>query len=159
MPKGITYVLGKDCKLFIDEEEIPGVADVAIRESTTEVDATSYGAVWPATAWVSRGYEIMISMPDIEAAKKLNKKRDFWWERKSVVTGPSGPVERVFRLPEIHSVRLEGGLEDIAEMFTIHQIDADQSLDGVVVPRFSLRQWGGTFDEMDIFFGEWKKVN
>jgi len=154
VPQGITYVLGKDCKLFIDEQEIPGVADIAIRESTTEIDATGYGQWHSSTAVIARGLELMISMPDIEAARALNGLKNWPVEATSIVTGPDGPAVGTFFLPRLNAVRLEGGLEEITGMFTIHQVDSDQTLDGAVVPRFSLRNWGagllgGNAEEVD----------
>ena len=143
MPQGITYVLGKDCKLFIEEEEIHGVDDVSVREVTTEIDATGYRRWAPSTVVISRGYEIMLSMPDIEAAKELNKRRVIEVTGPSNVTGVYEPVGGyIFTLPQVFRIRLEGGLEDIEEWFTIHGVDADQSLDGAVIPRFHLRSWG-----------------
>jgi hypothetical protein len=147
VPQGITYVLGKDCKLFIDEEEIPGVADIAIRESTTDVDATGYGQRVSSTAVIARGLELMISMPDIEAARSLNRLKSLSIEATSIATQPTGPAVGTFFLPQLIRIRLEGGLREVTGMFTIHQIDYDEMLDGAVVPRFSLRLWGGDAKE------------
>ena len=144
MPKGIEYVLGKDCKLFIDDEEIPGVSDVTVREVTSDIDVSQYRQNVSATAVVVWGREITLAVPDIEAAKKLNNLRI------AEITGPSilppqnadPPQINTFYLPQIVPVRLEGGLKDFSGNYTIHEVEHDQPLDGAVIPRFVMRRWG-----------------
>ena len=131
MPAAITYVLGKDCVLTIEGKEVKGVSDVGVRETTTEVDATGFNDYAASTAVVGRTYEIMLSVPDIKTARTLFDSR---WKRGTV--GKS-----VFYLPQILDVQLNGGLFSIDGLFTIHEVDGDEMLDGAVIPRFSLREW------------------
>lgn len=123
------YHLGRECKLFIEGEEITGAADVSIRELVTEVDATSFNAPITATAVVMRTYEISFSCPEMTQAKNIRDLR----ERK----------DGHFYLPQIVDVTLEGGHSELTTRnFTIHEIESDEPLDGVVVPRFLLKEWG-----------------
>jgi hypothetical protein len=131
MPAAITYVLGKDCVLTIDDVEIKGVSDVSVRETTTEIDASGFNGYGASTVVVGRTYEIMFSVPDIAKARTLFAAR---WKRVDV--GSSS-----FRLPEILDVELTGGLFDISRPFTIHGIDGDEPLNDAVIPRFELREW------------------
>jgi hypothetical protein len=137
MPAAITYVLGKDCKLFIESEEIKGVADVSVRETTTEIDATGFNSFSGSTAIVGRTIEILLSVPDRTVAKKL---LDMRWKWRKAGTAS-------FYLQQIVDVELQGGLFDIIESFTIHEIDGDELLDGAVIPRFALRQWKNSTDD------------
>ena len=131
MPAAITYVLGKDCVLKIDNVEIKGVSDVSVRESVTEIDASGFNGYGASTVVVGRTYEIMFSFPDIAKARLLFAKR---WKR--TVVGSS-----IFYLPQILDVELTGGLFDIDRPFTIHGIDGDEPLNDAVIPRFELREW------------------
>ena len=122
------YVLGRECKLFIEGEEITGVSDVSIRESVAEVDATGFNAPVTATAVVMRTFEISFSCPEMTQAKKIRDLRE----------------QKVgdFYLPQIVDVTLEGGHRELtARDFTIHEIESDEPLDGVVSPRFLLKEW------------------
>jgi hypothetical protein len=132
MPAAITYVLGKDCVLEIDDEEIKGVSDVSVRESVTEIDATGWGNFGgQSTVVVGRAYEINFSVPDVAAARKL-------FEKRRVRTDG---VLVFFYVPQLIRVRLTGGVWDIDELFSIHSIDGDQPLNDAVIARFELRQW------------------
>lgn len=131
MPDAITYVLGKDCVLRIEGTEIKGVSDVAVRETTTEVDATGFNGYGTSAVVVGRSYEIMFSVPDLAVARDLLAKR---WKKGAV--GSS-----FFYLPQILDVELTGGLFDIDRPFTIHSIDGDEPLNDAVIPRFELREW------------------
>ena len=131
MPAGITYALGKDCVLTIEGSEVKGVADVSVRETTTELDATGFNDYAASTVVVTRTYEIMLSVPDIKVAKTLFASR---WKRT--------PVNKsVFYLPQILDVQLRGGLFNIDGLFTIHEVDGDELLNDAVIPRFVLREW------------------
>lgn len=131
MPAAITYVLGKDCVLKIDNVEIKGASDVSVRESVTEIDASGFNGYGASTVVVGRTYEIVFSFPDVAKARLLFANR---WERTEV--GSS-----VFYLPRILNVELTGGLFDIDRPFTIHGIDGDEPLNDAVIPRFELREW------------------
>jgi hypothetical protein len=131
MPAAITYVLGKDCVLTIDGAEIKGVSDVSVRETTTEIDASAFNGFGTSTVVIGRTYEILFSVPDIDAARFLLSQR---WKRGDV--GNS-----TFYLPQIIDVELMGGLFDIMRPFTIHGIDGDEPLNDAVIPRFELREW------------------
>ena len=131
MPAAITYVLGKDCVLEIDDEEIVGVSDVSVRESVTEIDASEFLSSGASTVVIGRASEIMFSVPDIAVARKLFAKR--------LARTESEFLE--FFVPRFVSVRLTGGVWDIDELFSIHSIDADQPLNDAVIARFELRQW------------------
>jgi hypothetical protein len=85
-------------------------------------------------AVVTRTYEIVVSVPDMQTARSLYRKR---W-----ITSNG------FLLPRVVDVELEGGLIEIDDYFTIHEVDADEPIDGVVVPRFSLRQWHAETEEI-----------
>jgi hypothetical protein len=124
----ITYALGRDCQLFIEGKECKGVSDVLLREVAADVDATGYGKFVGASAVVNRTYEIQIAVPDMDWARWLFDKR----------LTRSG----VFRLPTILDVRLDGGVHNIDSYFTVHSVDADEPIDGAVIPRFDLREWG-----------------
>lgn len=137
MPAAITYVLGKDCVLTIESEEIKGVADVSVRETTTEVDATGFNHFAGSTAIVGRTVEILLSVPDLKVARKLLGWR--WAERKAGTTS--------LWLQQIVEVELTGGLFQLRGGFTIHEIDGDELLDGAIIPRFALRQWQNPTDK------------
>lgn len=143
MPSATTYVLGKDCVLAIDGEQIDGVSDVVVRETTTEIDATGFDDYGTSTVVVGRTLEIALSLPDIKKARELYAKRfiEKW-------TG-----DRLFYLPRLLLVELSGGLFEITgslRHFTVHSIDGDELLDGAVIPRFELREWSGfTQDDSD----------
>lgn len=138
MPAAITYVLGKDCVLEIDDEEIKGVSDVSVRESVNEIDASGWGQDGSSTVVVGRAYEIMFSVPDIAVARKLFAKRFAYVEGDLLF----------FTLPRLVKVGLTGGVWDIDKLFSVHSIDADQPLNDAVVARFELRQWTNSFDEV-----------
>jgi hypothetical protein len=127
MPIGITYALGKDCVLTIQGVRVYGISDVAVRETTSEIDATFFGASSSATVIVGRSYEILLSVPSMQVARYLYSAR---WTK-------SGD----FLLQGIFDVTLSGGLFDIDGQFTIHEVDADEPIDGAVIPRFALRSW------------------
>jgi hypothetical protein len=131
MPAAMTYVLGKDCVLKIDDSEIKGVSDVSVRETVTEIDASGFNGHGASTVVVGRTYEILFSVPDITTARQLLNMR---FKRDTV--GSS-----TFYTPEILDVQLTGGLFDIDSSFTIHGIDGDEPLNDAVIARFELREW------------------
>lgn len=134
--KATVIALGRECSLSIGGEKLYGVSDVSVRETCTQVDATGYGHYAMSSAVVARTCEILVSVPDMETARSIYKKR---W-----VVNPEDGV----RLPQIVDVELEGGLIEIDDYFTIHEVDADEPIDGAVVPRFSLRQWHADTEEL-----------
>jgi hypothetical protein len=143
--KAITYALGRDCILRVEGRELHGVADVVVRESCTTVDATNYGGLFAssASAVVHRSYDLGFTVPDIATARWLLERRSY------EVNG--------FQLPRILVVEFEGGLLETGvrgKYFTIHEVDADEPIDGAVIPRFQLRQWdAGIADSDDIAAG------
>jgi hypothetical protein len=131
--KAITYALGKDCILRVEGRQLDGVADVVVRESCTTVDATNYGYAAAATAVVIRSYDLGFTVPDLATARWLFEQRYY-------------PVNG-FLLPQILNVELEGGLLQMEKYFTIHEVDADEPIDGAVIPRFQLREWDALVEE------------
>lgn len=122
------YVLGRECILTIEGNEIQGASDVMVRESVTEVDATGFNHQSVSTIVTQRTLELSASLPDVSYARWLYRRR---WE---LVNG--------FYLPNIFEVSLSGGVvEFTAKKFTIHDIDADEPLDGMVVPRITFKEW------------------
>jgi len=124
-----TYALGRECILAIEGVEVTGAADMSLRETVTEVDATGFNHQVVSTIVTQRTYEISVSIPDMTQASRLYGLR---WR---LFDG--------FKVPNILELSLEGGLVEFSnEKFTIHDVDADEPLDGVVVPRFTFKQWG-----------------
>ena len=128
MLKDRVFALGKDCVLEIDGKVIDGVSDVSVRETVTEIDATGFNASTTSSIVVMRSHEIQILVPDMTLAKELYQKR----------LAKKGE----YMLPGVVEAKLTGGLFELDGKFTIHDIDADESLDGAVIPRFALRSWG-----------------
>ena len=123
------YSLGRECILTIDGEEIDGAADIAIRETATEVDATGFNHQVVSTIVTQRTYEISVSVPEMRQAARIYGLR---WR-----------LFNGFKVPNVLEVSLEGGIVEVTNgKFTIHDVDADEPLDGAVVPRFTLKQWG-----------------
>ena len=123
-----TYVLGRECVLEIEGQEVTGAADVSVRETVSEIDATAFNAQTQATIVTQRSYEIVFSCPDMTQARRIFALRE----------GARGD----FFVPAIVMVRLSGGLIQFAErVFTIHGVEADEPIDGAVIPRFTLREW------------------
>jgi hypothetical protein len=131
MPAAITYVLGKDCKLSIEDVEIKGVSDVSVRETVSEVDASGFNGYGSSTVVVGRTYEILFSVPDLAKARWLLGLR----------FAVSNVGSSKFYMPQIVNVSLEGGVFNINRPFTIHSIDGDEPLNDAVIPRFELREW------------------
>ena len=125
----MTYALGKDCLLFIDNVRIFGVSDVLVREDTTEIDASGFREHVESTAVVQRTYTVSIVMPDIDKSIELCDKR--WVNRKG------------FLLPYIYEIAMTGGLVHFTRYFTLHGIESDEPIDGLVIPRLTFKQWGG----------------
>lgn len=132
--KATVIALGRECSLSIGGEKLYGVSDVSVRETCTQVDATGYGHDAMSSAVVTRTYEIVVSVPDMDTARSIYNKR---WVTKDG-----------FLLPQVVDVELEGGLIEIDDYFTIHEVDSDEPIDGAVVPRFSLRQWHADTEEL-----------
>lgn len=121
-------VLGKDCVLEIDGAEIDGVSDVSVRETITEIDATGFNQSTTSSIVVTRSHEIQLLIPDMKTARELYAKR---WKEKNG-----------FMVPCVVEAKLTGALMELYGNFTIHEIDADEDLDGAVIPRIALRSWG-----------------
>ena len=123
------YVLGRECILTIEGNEIHGASDVMVRENVTEVDATGFNASVASSVVTQRTLEISVTIPDLSYARWLHA------NRLIIFNG--------FFLPRIFQVSLSGGLIEFENMrFTINGIDADEPLDGIVSPRFTLKEWG-----------------
>lgn len=130
------YLLGRECVLSIEGVKIHGASDVTVRESVTEVDATGFNHRSVSTLVTHRTIELSVSIPDVSYAKELYK------ERQKLFLG--------LWMPRIFSVSLQGGVIEFDELlFTIHDVDADEPLNGAVIPRFTFKQWshdsGGEF--------------
>lgn len=126
------YVLGRECILTIEGNEIEGASDVMVRESVTEVDATGFNHRSVSTIVTQRTLELSVSIPDVSYARWLYGKR---WE-----------LFNGFYLPNIFEVSLEGGAVYFSgKKFTLHDIDSDEPLDGIVVPRLTFKEWGAEF--------------
>jgi hypothetical protein len=124
------YRLGRECELEIDGEPCTGVADVTLRESTEMVDATGMGHVVQSEVAVIRTFEVSVTFREMTKAREL-------WARRVTATGG-------FILPTVFTLRLSGGLVEVYESFTLGEMEADESIDGLVVPRFVFKQWGHT---------------
>lgn len=123
------YVLGRECVLTIEGEEIHGASDVAVRETVTEVDATGFNHRSVSTVVTQRTWELSVSIPDVTYARWLHQQR---WR---LFDG--------FYVPNIFDVSLQGGVIQFTDkQFTIHDIDSDEPMDGVVIPRITFKQWG-----------------
>lgn len=128
------YVLGRECRLEVEGVVLAGVADVLLRETTTEVDATGYGHDVQSTVVTQRTIEIQLTVPDMTTARWLASMRQ----------GLNVAALNLHRIPKILDVTLSGGLIEFNNLkFTIHDIEGDEQLNGIVAPRFTLRQWGG----------------
>lgn len=123
-----TYVLGRECVLEIEGQEVDGASDVSVRESVSEIEATSFNAQTQATIVTQRSYELAFSCPDMTQARRIFSLRE----------GARGD----FYVPRVVMVTLRGGLIEFNQrVFTIHGVEADEPIDGIVVPRFTLREW------------------
>jgi len=123
------YALGRECVLEIEGLERDGVSDVLVREFTTEVDATGFNHGLVSTVVTQRSYEIQVTVPDKTTARSLY--------------GLRYRLRNGFNVPNVIEVSLSGGLIEFKnKRFTIHDVDADEPLDSVVSPRFTLKQWG-----------------
>lgn len=123
-----SYALGRECVIEVDGQAVSGAADVLVRESTTEIDATPFNAEAASTLVVLRTFEIQVSVPDLKQAQRLYKLRD--------------TKKGDFVVPRVVDVTLQGGLIEFTnEPFVIADVQADEPLDGVVVPRFTMKQW------------------
>ena len=140
MPTGqtqsIVTVLGRDCVLEIDGKQIDGVSDVSVRETIVELDATGFNHPTTSTVVVSRSHEIQLTLPDLKTARDIYKYR---WAKAKVGR---------FWLPCTRKVKLKGGLVEVDGIFTVHEIDADELVDGVVIPRIAFRSWGHTYEKL-----------
>lgn len=130
------YVLGRECILTIEGNEIHGASDVMVRENVTEVDATGFNASVASSVVTQWTWEISVTIPDLSYARWLHANR---------FVSVNG-----FLLPRIFEVSLSGGLVEFEnEKFTINGVDADEPLDGIVVPRFTLKEWNEDSSDSD----------
>jgi hypothetical protein len=138
MPKAITYRLGKDCILTIEDYPILSATDVSVRELVSEIDATEYNSPGPSTMVVGRTIEIFFSVASIKDARWL-------YELRNGVVLVGEEKNRSRRIPLILDVMMDGGLIDdmmfFPKEFTLHGVEADEPLDGAVFARFELRQF------------------
>ena len=122
------YRLGRSCELEIDGEPYDGVSDVTLRESTEMVDASGMGHVVQSEVAVIRTFEVSATFREMKQA------RDLWGRRVTTAGG--------FILPTVFKLRLSGGLVELYESFTLGEMEAEESIDGLVAPRFVFKQWG-----------------
>lgn len=142
------YALGRECKLTIEDREIKGASDVSVRVSASTVDGTGYNDATLKMIPVQWSMEISFSCPDIDDAKYVRALR-FVREKNGFIA------------PRIVSVGLEGGVWDyvleydgtkaLVEVsnFIIHDIEADEPINGAVIPRFFLRPYRGATRNID----------
>lgn len=123
----ITHRLGRDCELYVEGVLIDSAQDVVVRETVSEIDATAFRSSVQSAIATHRTYEIEVTVADIEVASVIAEYR----------TRRNGP----FIVPGLVIVSLRSGLFDIDKTFTMGPIDADEPLDGLVLPRFAFRQW------------------
>jgi len=126
-----SYVLGRDCDLFIEGGLIDSAQDVLVRETVNQVDATAFASPVQSAIATHRFFEIQVTIVDIAVAIKIAKLRT--------------QLQGIFQVPGIINLQLSSGLFAINTTFTIGDIDADELLDGVVMPRFTFRQWGKSY--------------
>jgi hypothetical protein len=110
---------------------ISSAQDVSVREMVGEIDATAFQSPVQSSIAIHRTYEIQVTIADIEIASIVSSYR----------TQKSG----IFTVPGIVNISLSSGLFDINTTFTIGDIEADEPLDGVVLPRLTFRQWGTSY--------------
>jgi hypothetical protein len=123
------YVLGRECVLFIEGVQMTGISDLALRELVTEVDATGFNHQVTSTIVTQRSIEISFGCPDMAQARQLYDQR---WR-----------LFNGFKIPNVFEVFLDGGLlGPIVGKFTLHDTDADEPMNDIVAPRFTLKQWG-----------------
>jgi hypothetical protein len=122
------YSLGRKCTLEIDGEPCDGVADVSVRERTETLDVTGLNQTVVSEVPVTRTYQILVTFSELRIARQL-------WSNR---------VEQVgdFTLPRIFTLLVEGATMTFQERFVIADMDDDQPLDGVVMPRIQFNQWG-----------------
>lgn len=124
----LTYALGRDCTLSIDGVLISSAQDVQVREFVSEVDATAFQSATQSAIQTHRTWEVQATIADIEVAKTVSDSR----LRR----------EGIFLVPNLVTLTLQSGLFSIDTTFTIGDIQADEPLDGLVLPRFTFRQFG-----------------
>ena len=123
----ISYVLGKDCELRIDNQLISSAQDVLVRETASVVDATKFGSAVQCSIATHRSYEIQATIADVAVARGIESAR----------VQTNGP----FVVPNIIRISLAGGLFNIDKTFTVSDIEGDEPLDGPVLPRFTFKQF------------------
>jgi hypothetical protein len=104
------------------------VADVSVRERTETLDVTGLNQTVVSEVPVTRTYQILVTFSELRIARQL-------WSNR---------VEQVgdFTLPRIFTLLVEGATMTFQERFVIADMDDDQPLDGVVMPRIQFNQWG-----------------
>jgi hypothetical protein len=122
-----TYQLGRFCQLSIDGVYAAGVQDVLVHETTTEIDATAFRSSVASSIVTHRTIELEIVFADMTYARLLSENA---WRRQGRFM-----VATVFR------VRTANGLKNIDSYFTVSDIQADEPLDGAVLPRVRLREY------------------
>jgi len=122
-----SYALGKNCRLFIEFQLISSAQDVIVRETTNEVEATKFGSAVQCSIATHRSYEIQATIADISVARSIADNR----------VQANGP----FAVPNVLRISLAGGLFLIDTTFTVSDIEGDEPLDGLVLPRFTFKQF------------------
>lgn len=107
---------------------IDSAQDVQVRETVSEIDATAFRSPVQSSIATHRTYEIQATIADVVVAAAVANMRT---QRQGI-----------FAVPAIVVLTLTSGLFAINTTFTIGDIEADEPLDGVVLPRFTFRQWG-----------------
>jgi hypothetical protein len=136
---GRSYVLGRECKLTVEGREINGASDVTCRTLPSTIDGSQFNSIVQSTIPVSWSSEISFLCPDMDDAQYIRSMR---W----VQVGK-------YNIPRVVSVETQGGVWDQSKyqnsgydgspfLYVIHELEADEPLNGAVISRFTLRQWG-----------------
>ena len=123
----IDYKLGRECFLYIDFRLVPTAQDVSVREFVDEVDTTAFRSSVQSSVAIHRTLEVTVVIPDIAVARAIVAQRT---------------VQRgMFRIANRYRLRLLGGLFDIDDRFTLSDVQGDEPIDGIILPRLTFRQW------------------
>ena len=122
------FSLGRECVLEIDGEVLLGIADVSVRERTTQLDATGFGQILESSIPASRTTQLIVSFRELSGARQL-------WFRRLDASGS-------FLLPRVFDVAIYGGVMEIRGSYVMADIDEDQPIDGGVAAAIQFNEWG-----------------
>jgi hypothetical protein len=124
---GQEFRLGRNCALTIDGNLMVGIEDATVRVVQREIDATKFGVSISSSVVTHRSLEVSFTTPDYKVIA-------FMRDRMSQAVGGYW-LPRVVEVAFYHGV-LDGQKWD----FIIHELDADEPLNGPVRARFLLKQ-------------------